>query len=674
MRSRTIALSIPFLLLACGERAQTPGSAGTGGAGGGAGGTGGSGGSGGSAGTGGASTATIPAEPCNPLGYADCLLPFPSLAFEKDDAQSPTGVRLDLKGTQLPRSTDGPMIDPARWNLADGFSPAVFSAMLFPSQVDPANLPTQSAPEKSLQPDSPTALLELPSGKRVLHFAEVDLNTRDLSRQALLIRPLVRLKEKTRYAIVIRKSLKAKGGGELPPSPGFKAIADGTMTTNATLERLRAGYPALFTAAQTAGIAKDDILLAWEYVTASDAWIQTPVKSMRDQALSMIGASGENVTYRITSMERGAPGNGWKYFIKGKFKTPLYLTAGGAAEGVFMPDAQGRPQQQGMYEASFTLAVPNAADMAPQPLMIYGHGILGASDDDGTVAYMKTLCGEQGYVMLATDWSGLTGGDYGTIVGALAEFSNSTRITDKLQQSIVNAIVLSKLGRGPLVAEPLLQGNGHSAIDPSRILFHGNSLGGIMGTSFLAWSDVDHGAMNVAGGNWSLLIERSTQWSRLSIVLTGSYPDHVDQQKLLVLLQQQFDHSDPINTPPLYAAAPQKRVLLQEALDDALVNNLGTEMLARSLGLKVLMPSVKLPSGVEMTTAPADQGLTLWDLGVSPKPPMGNLLNDQDNAAHGGLRGKPAVRRQIKEFLLPAGRVTDQCGGMPCDCTMGRCS
>ena len=661
MRSRTLALSIPFLLLACGERAKTTGA-------------GGAAGSGGTAGTGGASTATIPAEPCNPLGLADCMLPFPSLAFQKSDPQSPTGVRLDLKGAQLPKSTDGPLIDPARWNLADGFSPAVFSAMLFPVQVDPATLPTSAAPEKSLQPDSPTALLELPSGKRVLHFAEVDLNYRDRDRQALFIRPLVRLKEKTHYAVVLRKSLKALGGGELPVPAGYKAIADGTMTTNATLERLRAGYPAIFTAAQTAGIAKDDILLAWEYVTASDAWIQTPVQAMKDQALAMIGPGAENVTYRITSMETGAPGNGWKYFIKGKFKTPLFLTANGGAEGVFMPDAQGRPQLQGMYEANFTLAVPASADTAPLPLMIYGHGILGAADDDGTVAYMKTLCGEQGYVMLATDWSGLTGGDYGTIIGALSEFSNSPRITDKLQQSIVNALVLSKLGRGPLVAEPMLQANGHSAIDPSRILYHGNSLGGIMGTAFMAWSDIEHGVMGVPGGNWSLLIERSTQWSRLSLVLNGSYPDHADQQKLLVLLQQQFDHSDPINSVPQYAAAPGKRLLLHEALDDALVNNLTTEMLARSLGLKVLAPSVKMPYGIESTSAPAEAALTIWELGVTPKPPLGNLLNDEDNAAHGSLRGKPAVRRQLKEFLVPAGKVTDQCGGMSCDCTMSRCN
>src|SRR5262249_28102166 len=68
-----------------------------------------------------------PAEPpqapgCDPIAGADCLLPFPN-DWSTTAARTPTGRRLALTSEMTPRNAAGKSIDPAAWNLSDGFSP-----------------------------------------------------------------------------------------------------------------------------------------------------------------------------------------------------------------------------------------------------------------------------------------------------------------------------------------------------------------------------------------------------------------------------------------------------------------------------------------------------------------------------------------------------------------------
>ena len=82
-----------------------------------------------------ATTSGVP-EACNPLGGASCLLPWPSAAFMKEDATSPTGYRLDLAEASMPVNVDGLVIDPAVFNRWDGFSPSAPIVVAFPTGVD----------------------------------------------------------------------------------------------------------------------------------------------------------------------------------------------------------------------------------------------------------------------------------------------------------------------------------------------------------------------------------------------------------------------------------------------------------------------------------------------------------------------------------------------------------
>ena len=64
------------------------------------------------------------AEPgCDPIDPAHCLFPWPNDYFTVRDKRTPTGRRLALTTSMMPRNKDGVPIEPADYNRSDGFSP-----------------------------------------------------------------------------------------------------------------------------------------------------------------------------------------------------------------------------------------------------------------------------------------------------------------------------------------------------------------------------------------------------------------------------------------------------------------------------------------------------------------------------------------------------------------------
>src|SRR5215467_10582269 len=61
----------------------------------------------------------------NPLGTGDNLLPYPSSLYERSDADSPTGIRLDVPSGALPVPDSGAVFDPARIDLRSGWPAAL---------------------------------------------------------------------------------------------------------------------------------------------------------------------------------------------------------------------------------------------------------------------------------------------------------------------------------------------------------------------------------------------------------------------------------------------------------------------------------------------------------------------------------------------------------------------
>src|SRR5262245_29499531 len=301
------------------------------------------------------------APECNPLGGTGCLDPWPSSVYLRDDPGSPTGVRLDFPVGAFPKTRRNVDLDPTRFNERTGFSPATQIIATFPGGVDPANLPPWSDYGASLAATSPTVLLDMSTGERVAHFSEIDVNdpgTHD--DQAVYIRPAVRLKGGTRYAVAFLKSLKGAGDKPLEPPPGFKALRDGTPTGNARLEAIRDRTDEVFDALKTAGIAKEDLLLAWDFVTADDASILADTLAARDAALAAMGTHGANLGYTIDDDDPGlADDPNIARRVIFHFDVPRVL-AGDHLEG-FARGADGKPMVNGMTTAKGVAVVPKCA-------------------------------------------------------------------------------------------------------------------------------------------------------------------------------------------------------------------------------------------------------------------------------------------------------------------------
>jgi hypothetical protein len=101
---------------------------------------------------------------CDPLGIgADgtsraCLLPYPSDFFTADDSTTVTKRRIAYELGAMPANIGGTHVDPAPYNLLDGFSAGPVISTHFPAGVDLAvsHVPPVTDLGASLRGDSPT--------------------------------------------------------------------------------------------------------------------------------------------------------------------------------------------------------------------------------------------------------------------------------------------------------------------------------------------------------------------------------------------------------------------------------------------------------------------------------------------------------------------------------------
>ena len=177
-----------------------------------------------------AAPAPPPPLPCaHPEGLDPeaCLLPWPSSAFLVADPTTRTGFRVSIGADATPQTqTTGQNVDPTPWNAWDGFSPMTSLLAEFASVVDPTPLPTWQDPGPSLDPSSPTVLVDVDTGQRIAHFSEIETSP-DVApgHTELYIRPAARLAEGHHYAVGIR-GLTNNDGTAVAVSAPFAALRD----------------------------------------------------------------------------------------------------------------------------------------------------------------------------------------------------------------------------------------------------------------------------------------------------------------------------------------------------------------------------------------------------------------------------------------------------------------
>ncbi len=629
---------------------------------------------------------------CELIGAADhagpggqCLLPYPSSTFLATDPSTATGQRMNYKLLAMPVNAGGTHITNVPYGTLDGYSPGSIIMMHFVNGVDLAasNIPPVTNYAASLAPASPTVLIEAdsPGCVRLEHFGENDVSIGPGNvpvqppGQVFMIRPGRRLKNSTRYIVAVR-NLIDQGAAAIPAPPGFAALRDGTPTGQPAIEDRRAEFTAVFTKLETdCGIPRASLTLAWEFATASDDAIERYLLTMRDQTFAALGSNAPAFT--VTQVQDDPFGDPRVCRrVRGTYTVPLYTTFDGPGSVLNIDTMTNLPVQNGTTQAPFTAIIPcsltSPTPTAGRPIF-YGHGLLGSGDSEVSSDHLRTLANTYGFVVVATDWQGMSINDYPIVVGFLSDLSGFRTLPERLHQGQLNQLVLGRLLGAPdgLSTDPAFIYGGVPVIDPSEVFYYGNSQGGILGGVVMALEqETTRGVLGVPAANFSTLLQRSVDFEPFFVALRAAYPSNVDRSLIYPLLQQLWDRSEPNGwyhhtlSNPL-PSTPVHKILVHMATSDAEVSNVATEIMVRTMGIPQVSPVVKSYFGIPEMAAPFDGSAMLESNEGDPAPPTTNLP-PPNNMAHGAMRKRPAIQAQIDRFLRAGGDVEDFCVG-PCD-------
>jgi hypothetical protein len=533
----------------------------------------------------------------------------------------------------------------------------------------------------------------------------------------LFLRPAQALVPGHRYIVAFRRMVDASGQ-LVPVEDVFRALRDHNPSTIPALEARREHFEELFAELLHAGVARQDLQLAFDFVVRSERQLHERMLFMRDDALAWLAARAPNDTSGFANLAVTTFGNCsdpaqriWRQ-VSGTFAGPYYLNGNinDPTQLVLMNvDANRMPVRTGTFPFNFNVAVPCdvfRGEAEGHPLML-GHGFLGSGADMVNSFVQGGFFTETqvSYIAGATDWRGLSLGllDAGSIainiIGNAASghrFNNFAALPNRLKQGMVNTLLLSRMLKSGylnrLTAFQRTPGDPSTGVftPDAEAFYFGVSLGGIYGTMFAALNqDVVRHNVDVPAMNFSVLQQRSTQFPQFfSLIRAVGMTDPLEYAVVQQLQHEQWVSADPAAyvrnvtgtvDPPL-PNTPPKQLLVTTAWLDKQVSNQAQEIFARSLGIPSLAGSLQaqlidIPdedagsTGLASAYVVYDTGyFDLLDPAQQPfLPPLANLIPSNKCDPHGIPRlSIPASLAQLGEFLRPGGRIFNFCDGV-CD-------
>ena len=608
--------------------------------------------------------AEAPPDPdCDPLVPTACALPFPSTFYEIDDATSTTGRRIAFGDTTLPASVRGVRPDRSALERIDGWSTSTAIMAHFPG-IAIESFPRPDSIARSLEPDSASVILDLTTGERVPHFAEVDRSTNADDSRAFILRPVVPLDHDAHYAVGIRMAVD-EAGAPLPISSAFAALRDGTDHPHPSVDARRAEYDQVFAALETAGMPRAALQLAWSFHTRSLENVTGEMLHMRDETWAALGDA--QPAYRITGMVEN-PSENVRLRIEGMLEVPLYLDDPGPG-GAMTRGPDDLPEAERTTEFPFLVLVPPSATPAePAAMTQFGHGLFGTREQaEGHTTFANTY----NHVLFAMDWVGMASEDVAYVAALINDErpERFERVVDRLRQGVLNKLLVARLMLA-IADDPVMLVGGERIVDTAQRYYFGESQGGIFGATLMALTnEIERGGLRVPGQPYSLLLPRSVDFEPYFLLLRFHYDDGIDTQILLALAQLFWDVVEP-GTYSRFIRDPlpdtrTHEVVLHIALGDHQVHELGAHHMARAIGAQVLEPAPRSIWGLDDVASPhAGSAIVEFDFRLPPVP-IDNVPPSAGDDPHGDVKNLDAAQRQLDVFFR-TGEVTHVCDGV-CD-------
>lgn len=425
----------------------------------------------------------------------------------------------------------------------------------------------------------------------------------------LEVYPVVPLEPQTTYAVVVTDELMDAEGFRVQASEDFRRLVNGSdLDSSAAAWRERL-VPVWEFLEGSFGLRRERLVLADLFTTQSTVSDLVAIRQRLDAgALS----PGLPVLDRpLGDLQTGIfpeGSDGYANLIGSRSSPNVSAVAVGYFEsfdfrdrpnGAFDPAKIEGSVTPGTNKVDFYMVLPKAERPARgYPVVIFGHGLGGSGRDVTQIARMNVNVPLVGIAI-----SALQHGRRGNVVNFF-NLQNIATTREYFRQTIADFLQLTRMIQNAHAAgiEPF------DRIDPNRIHYLGGSLGGIMGTLFMAVeSRVLVGMLSVPGGGLpNILASREIRQliEPLLGIFVGLTPDSPYFAPFLRRFQQTaqwaLDPADPINYAPYVIApsrrlpgAPPKRILMHEGIVDPIVPNRTTEDLA----LAMQLPDLNLTAG-----------------------------------------------------------------------------
>lgn len=624
---------------------------------------------------------------CNPIAFEhDCLFPYPSNVFLKQDATTLSGHRVELSEAARPRVREGTTFDFMEVHPTDGFSHHQPIVAYFKQGLsdDGLTFHTDDPAATLSAANSATLLIRTDTGELVAHWAEVDRLADRANLQTLLIRTFKNLDFETRYIVVVQ-GLKGSDGERVEAPQGFRQLRDGVDDPALVGERERYERD-IFPALETLGVNRQNLQLAWDFTTQSKESVSRDLVAMRDDLMVKLRETPPVVT--VTQVI-DAPSEQIALRLEGTIRVPLYLEA-----DILFPalnrNAAGEVVANGAHEVPFTLQVPRSAmpqegsgePYVPARLMQYGHGFFGAREEIN-YSFMRGYSDEQRYVTASVDWRGMSEAELTALPTVLTRNpAEALRFITGAHQGIINFIALSHALKTSIAELAELKRDGVLLYEPAHLYYYGISQGHILGAAFLALSPhVERGVMGVGGAPFSFMMSRSNNFATFVFLLRSTMGNYLDVQRFITLSQHSFDRIDPST----YSArllrdqfedVPlERKLLMHYGYWDHSVPILAGEIFARNVGAPLLSPTAVLPYGFTVVEGPHDGSASVMIDYMTQDPPgfyaqlptSAQIEEVRDGTnVHEAIRRNPRIKAQIDAFLRPDGVIEATCDGA-CD-------
>nr|MDQ3037040.1 hypothetical protein [Myxococcota bacterium] len=430
------------------------------------------------------------------------------------------------------------------------------------------------------------------------------------------------------------------------------ALRDGCTTDSPSLEARRARFDEdVLAPLERASIARDGLITAWDFRTASGPSAWGDLREMRDVALAALDA-GELGCVVDADVEVEHEGQTFRR-VEGHVDVPLFLASLDAGARLER-GADGAPIAAASAPLPFLATWPTSIESGTgAPTMMFGHGLFSTRNELDEEPGRQLLARGR-MVGIATDLIGLAQDDLGAAAGALMELSQFSAVLDRLTQGIVAMLVLPRLFATRCAELLGIEG----AIDPSALVYTGNSQGAIVGPTLAALSpDIERYALGVGGIGYSVMMPRSLGFETVESILFGAYPRRVDRDLLMVMFQHHWDRFEGAAFAPhvhddRLAASIERpaRILYQVGLEDAETPNVASEIAARTMGLGVLSSSASQPWGTEHAGDAPGSAYVAFDYDAAPLSDA-PVRPTVDSGVHERVRRDPVAQEQIMRFF-----------------------